>query len=161
MSCVPAELVAVGPQDWALWRALRLEALQDTPIGYVRTSAESVQLDEQDWRAWLARPGGFWLLRGEGGPVAMAAAWEEDGRAWLGAVYVQPQARGGDLLARLVQEAADWAQGHGHVLLALEVHEDNARAQAAYRRLGFAETGVRTAYPLDPSRDELEMVRTL
>jgi len=24
----------VGPQDWALWRELRLEALLDTPIGF-------------------------------------------------------------------------------------------------------------------------------
>ena len=30
---VPTQLVAAGPRDRAQWRALRLEALQDTPIG--------------------------------------------------------------------------------------------------------------------------------
>lgn len=156
---MPVELVAVGPPDWAQWRALRLEALRDTPIGFVRTHAESAQLGEQDWCAWLSRPGGFWLLSGAGAPVAMAAAWEEGGRAWLGAVYVQPHARGSGLLDRLVEAAVDWARARGHAQLSLEVHEDNARARAAYRRLGFVENGGRRPYPLDPSRDELELVR--
>lgn len=26
-----------GPDDWARWRALRLEALEDTPIGFLET----------------------------------------------------------------------------------------------------------------------------
>ena len=44
-SCGPAEVDgddevrvdAAGPDDWADWRALRLEALRDTPIGFVQT----------------------------------------------------------------------------------------------------------------------------
>ncbi len=45
--------------------------------------------------------------------------------------------------------------------LRLEVHEDNGPARAAYARLGFAGTGVRRPYPLDPGGDELEMVLEL
>jgi ribosomal protein S18 acetylase RimI-like enzyme len=45
--------------------------------------------------------------------------------------------------------------------LVLEVHEDNARARAAYRRLGFAETGATRPYPLPPGGAELEMARPL
>lgn len=156
-----ADLVAVGPDDWAAWRALRLEALLDTPIGFVRTHQESAALSEPGWRAWLSRPGGFWLVRSDEQPVAMAAVWEEDGTAWLGAVYVRPAARGGGLLARLVDAAAGWARDRGHDALVLEVHEDNARARAAYLRLGFAPTGATRPYPLDPSRQELEMALPL
>ena len=45
--------------------------------------------------------------------------------------------------------------------LRLEVHEDNGPARAAYARLGFADTGVRRPYPLDPTGDELEMALDL
>jgi ribosomal protein S18 acetylase RimI-like enzyme len=36
--------------------------------------------------------------------------------------------------------------------LTLGVHEDNQRAQAFYRRIGFTETGKVVPYPLDPSK---------
>jgi ribosomal protein S18 acetylase RimI-like enzyme len=46
-------------------------------------------------------------------------------------------------------------------LLRLEVHEDNAQAQAAYTRLGFVDTGERAAYPLPPYGMEMIMERPL
>lgn len=52
----------------------------------------------------------------------------------------------------------DWADRRG---LPLEVHEDNARAQAAYRKLGFRDTGERAPYPLPPGGQELVMERPL
>ena len=90
----------------------------------------------------------------------MAAAFEDDGRAWLGAVYVTPSARGHGLLDALVAAASRWATDAGHGQLWLEVHEDNAPARAAYTRLGFVPTGGRRPYPLGPG-DELEMQRAL
>jgi hypothetical protein len=41
------------------------------------------------------------------------------------------------------------------------VHEDNARARRAYERRGFVLTGHTVPYNLDPSRNELEMVKGL
>jgi ribosomal protein S18 acetylase RimI-like enzyme len=88
----------------------------------------------------------------------MASAWEEDGRHWLGAVYVTPSARRAGLL---VDAAVRWGRAQGALSLHLEVHEDNARAQAAYRRLGFVLTGRRRPYPLDETAHELEMALPL
>ena len=143
-----------SPEDWRAWRDLRLEALQDTPIGFARSYEETVGWTEEQWQELLSRPGGWWLVPGR----AMAAAYEDDGRCWFISVYVAPASRGRGLLDRLVEAASAWAREHGHDELVLEVHEDNARAQAAYARLGFAATGERRPYPLDPSRDELVMV---
>ena len=164
MSPVPADglpdglvLQRVGPADWADWRELRLQALLDTPLGFVRTHAESAVLGEDDWRAWLAELGGAWLVRdGARRPVAMAAVWEEDGLVWLGAVFVAPALRGHGLLDALVAAAVARASAAG--VLRLEVHEDNGQARRAYARLGFEETGARRPYPLGPDRDEVEMV---
>jgi ribosomal protein S18 acetylase RimI-like enzyme len=150
----------VGPDDWADWRALRLEALREAPQAFCRSYDETLGWSEADWRALLGRPGGWWLVRDGSHIRAMASAWEEDGRHWLGAVYVTPSARREGLLDELVELAAGWARAQRAPALHLEVHEHNARARAAYRRLGFVETGRRRPYPLGDG-DELEMVRAV
>ncbi len=161
-----AEVRRVRPEDWPRTRALRLEALADTPIGFLETLEQAQQLDDAVWQQRAARGA-------EGGDSFQAVAWEgerpvgtcvsfvREGRAHLAAVYVAPRARGSGLLAELLAACADWARAQGPAELVLDVHEDNARARAAYARLGFVATGARQPYPPDPTRQELEMVRPL
>lgn len=146
---------SAGPEDWADWRALRLEALGDTPIGFLQTVEQALAMDEPAWRRRMADVPCNVLVRQDGRPVAMASGKRYDGTALLMAVYVTPDARGHGLLGLLVEAVAAWAGGP----LALEVHEDNARAITAYGRLGFVDTGERRPYPLGPDRDEIVMVR--
>ena len=162
-SCGPAEVDghdevrvdAAGPDDWADWRALRLEALRDTPIGFVQTVEQAQVMDEVAWRRRMVDVPCSVLARQDGRPVAMASGAVVDGAAHLIAVYLTPPARGRGLLCRLVQAVAAWADGP----LVLEVHQDNARAITAYGRLGFVDTGQRRPYPLGPDRDEIVMAR--
>jgi RimJ/RimL family protein N-acetyltransferase len=156
----------IRPQDWPRSRALRLEALADTPIGFLETLEQAQQFDEQVWRERAIRgaEGGdsFQVLAWDGErPVGNSVSFLRDGRAWLVAVYLSPDARGAGLLGELVDACADWARGQGAAELVLEVHEDNARARAAYAKLGFVETGVSCPYAPDPTRRELEMSRPL
>ena len=53
-------LERVEPPDRADRRELRLQALLDTPLGFVRTHAESAALGEDDGRQRLAELGGAW-----------------------------------------------------------------------------------------------------
>lgn len=156
------ELRAAGDVDWRDWRELRLEALQDTPIAFCETYDEALRKSEQSWQERVTR-GHPVLLRTDGRPVAMALGYRDDatGEPWLGAVYVTPRHRGRGLLDSLVAEVARWAAAQGAARLPLLVHETNAAAQAAYRRLGFVETGRSEPYPLDPGTRELEMVLAL
>ena len=147
-------------------RALRLEALEDTPLGYLETLAAAREEHDEAWQARAARGA-------EGGPSFQVMAWEgdrpvgncvcflRDGAAWLAAVYVTPGHRGTGLLDRLVGHCAAWGREQGCTLLRLEVHEDNAPALAAYARLGFRDTGERGPYPLPPGGEELVMERPL
>jgi RimJ/RimL family protein N-acetyltransferase len=163
---VPVEVRRGRPDDWQLFKALRLEALADTPIGFLETLQQAQQHDDQLWRERADRgaEGGesFQVLALDGDrPVGTCVAYVRDGRAWLAAVYVTPAARGQGLLAELVRLCVQWARRQGPPELVLEVHEDNARARRAYSRLGFVETGTTRPYPLDPTRQELEMALAL
>jgi GNAT superfamily N-acetyltransferase len=152
--------------DWPDLRALRLEALTDTPIGFLETLAAAQLLPDEAWQARAARgaEGGdsFQVMAWAGSrPVGNCVCFLRDGAAWLAAVYLTPDHRGRGLLRELAERCAAWGREQGASVLRLEVHEDNARAQAAYARLGFAATGASQPYDLDPSRDELLMERPL
>ena len=161
-----AELRRVEPADWPASKALRLEALQDSPTAYCETYADAVGLPDERWQALAARGavGGdsfqvlVWV---DGRPVASCVGYREGDDAGLAAVYVTPSWRGRGLLDRLVAEVAGWARTEGAPRLRLLVHEGNAPAQRAYERLGFVVTGHREPYPLDPSTDEVEMALPL
>ncbi len=156
----------VRPQDWPLVRDLRLEALADTPIAYLEALESAQSLADDDWRARSLRGavGGdsCQVLAVVGArPVGTSVAFVADGRAWLAAVYVTPSWRGRDLLARLVAPCGAWAAREGLDELRLEVHESNVPARRAYARLGFAETGETTPYPLEPGGLEVVMRRAV
>jgi RimJ/RimL family protein N-acetyltransferase len=154
---VPAELVVARCTDWRAWRELRLEGLQDTPIGFGERYADALALPDEQWQARWERPG-YRVLAHEGGaPVGMAGGFRrEDGTPVLFGVYVRPAARGRGVVGALVDSVQRWCAPDP---LRLDVHEDNARAWAAYRKLGFVETGQRTAGGGIDGRDLVEMVR--
>jgi GNAT superfamily N-acetyltransferase len=145
------------PADWRRWRDLRLEALQDTPIGYGELYADAALLPDDEWRARATRPGVKAIAYDGDDPVGMAGGFVgEDGSPVLFGVYVRPAARGGPVLAALVDAVAGWA---APAALVLEVHEDNHRARRAYEKLGFALTGGRRAGAGIDGGDLLAMAR--
>ena len=163
------EVRRVVPGDWPALKALRLEALLDTPLAYCERHADAVRKDDDEWRYRATRgsAGGdgscqlFAVLDGEvvGTAVTFADA-EHEGVWWVAAVYLRSSARGQGLLGRLLDGLAAHAVGQGAGRQRLQVHEDNPRARAAYARLGFVETGERQPYPLGDG-DELTMDRLL
>lgn len=159
-------------------RTLRLEALSDPAAGiaFLDSHADAA-----------ARPGSFWderaVVAGLSGTVAQFIA--ESGSTWVGtitilipepgvpdyfdrvrdagtalavAVFISPSHRGRGLIGDLFAAGSEWAAARGCTELFLDVHEDNARARAAYKRLGFRPTGG----TIDGRNGrELEMARAL
>jgi GNAT superfamily N-acetyltransferase len=158
-------------------RSIRIEALGD-PVAHIAFLGSRERA--------LAQPPEFWQERTAAVAFSDSAAQfvAESGRDWFGtvtvliaeptgsddaaalsrpslvAVYVRPSQRGRGVLEAMVDAAAAWAgdAGETELALALEVHEDNLRAQRAYARLGFVPTG-RTSR--GPNGAEHEMVRRL
>jgi ribosomal protein S18 acetylase RimI-like enzyme len=156
--------------DWRDLRTLRLEALEDTPMGFLETLESARAQPDDAWQSRALRGAedgdsfrdSFHVMAWEGTrPVGNCVCFLRDGAAWLAAVYVTPSHRGQGLVHELAERCAEWARGRGMSVLRLEVHEANARAQAAYARLGFLDTGGRAAYPLPPGGQELVMERPL
>lgn len=151
----------VTAQDWRDVRALRLEALQDpvAPMAYLETYADAVARPDafyQDRAAgasageqtaqYVAIADGRWIASVTGlherpGTQDWAGDPIEHRQAHVVGVWVHPDHRGAGLLGRLVDEVATWAAAYDAERLRLLVHERNARAQAAYRKIGFAPTG--------------------
>ena len=168
----------VHATDAARIRELRLRMLDDpaAPIAYLDTHAEALARPPEFWQEraigaalsdevaqFVAEDGDRWVgsvavLAPEAGTADYFGREHLEGRAILVSVYVEPAYRGTGLLGRLADAAAGWARDRGRRELALDVHQNNARAQAAYRRLGFTATGGTIEVP---SGTEIEMVREI
>lgn len=137
------QLRALTPDDWRLWRRLRLAALADAPDAFGSRLADW-QGDgdrEERWRSRLAMPGSRNLIAEVGGaPVGMASGVpaEDPAARALIAMWVSPGARGRGVGDVLIDAVAAWARESGAEELRLVVYEHNAAALGLYRRNGFA-----------------------
>lgn len=152
------ELRPVGPDDWRVWRELRLAALAEAPyaFGSVLADWQGDGDREERWRARLELPGSHDVVAlVDGSPLGMASGVpDEDGQgAELISMWVAPEARGTGLADALVEEVERWAAGTGVPVLRLAVAEENPVAVRLYERHGYADTG-RTALMPDGRRRE-------
>lgn len=153
--------IAAG--EWRELRAIRLESLRDSPIAFGTSLAEAAAFSDTVWQQQAVREADsassatFVATDEAGSWVGMAAAApleEVPDHAHVHAVYVNPAHRGPTGPAAALMDAAiRFAREHTDAAwLTLGVHEDNDRARAFYRKLGFADTGKVIPYVLNPSQ---------
>ncbi|MGW8376988.1 GNAT family N-acetyltransferase [Streptomyces sp. ODS28] len=136
-------LEEAAPADWPLWREVRLAALTEAPESFKARLEDWERGGEEQWRARLELPGAYNVLALlDGRPVGVVRG-VPDGRggAELRSLYAAPSVRGRGVGDRLMEAVESWALREGIGELRLAVLPDNARAQALYRRRGFAPTG--------------------
>ena len=136
------------PDDWPLYRELRLAALADAPDAFCSTLADAVARPDADWHERLERadPDTSEPLVATLDGVPCGLLWAMADRARPGAaelfqMWVAPAARGHGVGRRLVGRAAEWAATRGHAVLALECRRDNPSAVRLYERSGFVTVG--------------------
>lgn len=154
--------------DPARLRALRLEMLADTPIAYLERHDEVIGFPADYWvnrlRRYTVDPSRCTFVAERAGRwVAQAGGVVDPTKtAHLVSVYITPALRGSGLLERLAEEVYRWARDRGSTEIRLEVARENARAVAAYVRLGYRPTGRTQPHPLFPKHSlEIEMARPL
>jgi len=153
----------------ALFRPLRLRALEDAPDAFGDTLADT-----------LARPDSYWanltrsvtdpqrhvmfVAEDDATPVGLVFGLRDADRTdggRLGGMWVAPEARERGLGRALGEAVIEWARAEGLTRLALWVTVANPPAVNLYQRLGFVATGRSNALPSNPRLQIVEMTRAL
>ncbi len=146
-------------------RDLRLEALRDNAAAF-RSRYEDLQYwTRSQWEALAAAPATY-LAEVDGRVVGHVRGGlgdpdEDQQRRWLYGMFVVLAFRGGLVGPALVDRVLTWARDDGGASLFLNVATSNGRAEAFYRKMGFAPTGLVTPHE---TREQLwftEMSRPL
>ncbi|MFF3216626.1 GNAT family N-acetyltransferase [Streptomyces sp. NPDC002886] len=172
----------IRAEEWDKVKELRLAALRDpaAPVAFLETLEQGEAKSDDSWRERAAGgatgrhirqfiaegPDGEWvgtvsMIVEAAGTADFFDGEVEQDQAHLVGVFVRPAQRGIGLTEELFGAALEWAWGLEEPVLArvrLFVHEQNARAEAFYRRFGFVPSGKVVPMPTDPSAKELEYV---
>ena len=162
------EVRPILPQHWPLLKSVRLRALADAPEAFGTTWAEAQAYSDAEWQARAQRfseppPAAGCLAFLDAVPCGMASAYlsSEPHAAELTAFWVAPEQRGLGVADALVAFVADWASALGFAALEAGVVEDNHRALAFYKRVGFLETGRSHPFRGDTSKQILLLAKDL
>ncbi|PYC87397.1 GNAT family N-acetyltransferase [Streptomyces tateyamensis] len=172
----------VTAEDWPEVKELRLAALQDplAAIAFLDTYEQAAARPDEFWQQRAAGTGGGlisrqfvaeqsdgrWvgsvsvLIEQAGGADVFGGPVAQD-QAHLVGVFVRPECRGTGVARELFEAATAFARGYGEPPISrvrLFVHQDNHRAEAFYRKLGFARTGHTVQVPSDTAKVENELV---
>jgi GNAT superfamily N-acetyltransferase len=151
--------------DAALFRDVRLRALEESPDAFGSTHAREQAMSREEWTEIALRnvdPNVLVLAVHEGRAVGVAGGYvipDRPGSSALWGMWVDPSHRGGDTAQLLVDEVIEWATEKGAAVLELWVVVTNRRAIRFYERCGFSDTGDRQPMPRDSTLSEQRMQR--
>jgi ribosomal protein S18 acetylase RimI-like enzyme len=148
--------------EWALYRAIRLEALRDAPHAFGSTLTREEAFPDEEWITRLARGVASPLdlpLVAEADGSAVALAWaritaEGPETVTLYQFWVRPDLRRHGVGRRLVDAAVEWGNASGATEMVLSVALGPGSAIDFYRRVGFEPVG--ECSPLRPGSDVLQ-----
>ncbi|MEU6507595.1 GNAT family N-acetyltransferase [Streptomyces sp. NPDC046942] len=169
---------AIRPDDWPRVKQLRLDALRDPVAGiaFLETYEDAVGRPDVFYQERAARSAeensgarqfiaeaadGEWVgtvtvLIEEAGTKDWAGHAVERRQGHVVGVYVRPEHRGNGLIKALFDAGVEWAWQRGAERVRLLVHEDNGRAQGAYRKVGFVPSGVLVSLAQNEAGSEAE-----
>ena len=158
----------ITPLNIAVFKDVRLRALQEAPYAFGSTYAREVQFDQAEWlkrvERWNGERGvGFLAMDGATACGIAGSLLDENNltRAQLVSMWTAPTHRQLGIGRLLVDAVLDWARTRNVHTLLLMVTSNNDAAIRFYERLGFTKTGRTEPYPNDASVFEVEMSRTI
>ena len=163
----------LGEEDWQELRAIRLEALAESPDAFAANLAEEEAYDEDFWKLRLRRS--TRLVAEAGGARVGVVSLGEGGEsgeskgdggavAEIFGLWVRPDARGTGVATKLVEASASRASQDGRTHVAYWVGTDNGRAVAFASGIGFRPTDFRRPMRVvneDDGEEEIAMVLPL
>lgn len=150
------------PDDWQLFRTVRLAALREAPYAFGSTLEHEVGRAEADWRRGLLSRTRF-VAEVDGSVAGTVSGGDATtpGTAAITAMWVDPLYRRRGVGDLLIKHVLEWARGQGYSDVVLWVAERNEAAERLYERNGFRRTGDVAEVRPGEARLEYEMARTL
>ena len=153
----------LGPEDWTMFRDVRLAALQSSPGMFSGTYADSLQRSAEKWQQMTSGSNHqVWGLFDDTTPIGITAVFETstDPRgdtAMLAMSFILPAYRGRGLSRLLYDVRLAWLRQHPRFKRAVISHrQSNQAARRASLRSGFIETGrAACQWPDGTSEDEI------
>lgn len=152
------EVRTLEPEEWQVWRDLRLAALADSPDAFLSTLAEESAKPDGFWQDVVSNTaaherGNLWVAESGGEPVGMGFGRvdAEIELLTIAAMWVEASARGKGLGMALLEAMMEWARGLGAERAELWVTDGNGPAERLYERAGFSRIG--TPAPLRTGSD--------
>lgn len=136
----------LGEEDWQQFRAIRLEALLESPEAFAADAEAEQDYTEDFWRERMQRSTRLVAERAGAtvGVVSVGEGKGDDGKvAEIFGLWVRPDARGTGVATRLVEAGAARARQDGRTHVAYWVGTDNGRAVAFASGIGFRPTSDR------------------
>lgn len=135
----------LNPGEGHLYRALRLEALHESPEAFSSRFEDAVARSDQSWAdqadssATGSNRATFVTLEDQ--PVGLATLYRDELDTDVGELiqmWVAPEVRGGSVAVDLLVEVFRWANSNRFALVKAEVMKSNARALRFYEKFGFS-----------------------
>ena len=139
-------ILRLGAKDWQRFRAVRLDALAESPEAFGSQFDEVAARPQSSWTAQLVSLP-TWVI--PGGTLDIGVVRVDPKVPELLSLWVAPEGRGQGLGKQLILQVRDWAVQQGHGRLELCVKRENLPAVRLYRALGFEDAG--------PEEDEVRM----
>jgi GNAT superfamily N-acetyltransferase len=161
-------IVPITARNFLVFKAVRLQALQDSPYAFCSTYARESEFTDEEWirRAenWNGARGAGFLATDENGPCGIVGSFldERDAtQARLVSMWTAPTHRTLGVGTLLVRAAESWARDAGANTMTLMVTSNNQSAKSFYEKIGYASTGVQLPHSTDPAEFEHEMSRRI
>lgn len=154
----------LGEDEWQQYRAVRLNALEESPDAFAASATEEREFEESFWRTRMRRSQRLLAQQGDESVGVASVGQADDGNpkvAELFGLWVAPRLRGSGVATLLVQAGADVARSQGRSHLALWVSTDNGRAVAFASGFGFRPTDSRRPMRLRDGEDQEEIAMVL
>jgi ribosomal protein S18 acetylase RimI-like enzyme len=158
MSSIPT-VRKFASDEWRLYRALRLAALEESPDAFGSTIAHERDRADADWASRLSRgatSSRALALVAEVDNEPSGLTWvsledDHDKVAHLYQMWVAPEKRGQGVGRALLDAAIVWARSVGARAVVLDVTIGNGEAARLYEAAGFVATG--SEKPLRPGSE--------
>ncbi len=132
-------IVKTTIDDWNDLKAVRLNALEESPSAFGGSLESELKFDNSRWQARADGSNGstFFLAYVEGEVIGIAGGYLSDKGHELISVWVSPTYRGTSVAVELVKSVQEYVIKTGYTKLVLEIEPNNLVVNKFYLKCGF------------------------